>query len=187
MKLPNGHRTHADIQKLQGYCLNPHHARGRNKARVFASVGIGQADAELLRNALLAAAGNAEARTGFANPYGESYIVDFDLIHHADRENPQHVDGANRRRLAAADELLSSIEDGELAMADIEMLSVVALLEDVPREGLVRGQVGTIVEKWAPGFYEVEFCDDEGRTYAMVALKAEQVMRLHHEPTHQAA
>lgn len=103
------------------------------------------------------------------------------------RENPQHVDGANRRRLAAADELLSSIEDEELAMADIEMLSVVALLEDVPREGLVRGQVGTIVEKWAPGFYEVEFCDDEGRTYAMVALKAEQVMRLHHEPTHQAA
>ena len=74
-----------------------------------------------------------------------------------------------------------------LAMADIEILSVVALLEDLPEEGLVRGQVGTVIESWAAGVYEVEFCDDSGRTYAMVALKAGQVMRLHHEPIHQAA
>ena len=72
-------------------------------------------------------------------------------------------------------------------MADIEMHSVVALLEDLPNEGLVRGQVGTIVETWTPGVYEVEFCDDNGRAYAMVALKAEQLIRLHHRPTHQAA
>ena len=72
-------------------------------------------------------------------------------------------------------------------MADIEMHSVVALLEDLPAEGLVRGQVGTVVESWAPGVYEVEFSDDNGRAYAMVALKAEQLMRLHHQPTHQAA
>ena len=72
-------------------------------------------------------------------------------------------------------------------MANIELLSVVALLEDLPGEGLVRGQVGAVVESWAPGVYEVEFCDDNGKTYAMVALKAEQLMRLHHEPTHPAA
>lgn len=72
-------------------------------------------------------------------------------------------------------------------MMGIEMLSVVALLEDLPGEGLVRGQVGTVVESWAPGVYEVEFCDDEGKTYAMVAMKAEQLMRLHHQPVHQAA
>ena len=35
--------------------------------------------------------------------------------------------------------------------------------------------------------YEVEFTDDSGRTYAMVALKAGQLMRLHHEPANQAA
>lgn len=69
----------------------------------------------------------------------------------------------------------------------IELLSVVALLEDLPEHGLVRGQVGTVVESWAPRVYEVEFSDDNGRTYAMVALKAEQLMRLHHEPVHQAA
>jgi hypothetical protein len=72
-------------------------------------------------------------------------------------------------------------------MTDIETLSVVAMLEDLPEEGLVRGQVGTIVENWAPGIYEVEFCDDRGKTYAMVALKAEQLMPLHHKPVHRAA
>lgn len=72
-------------------------------------------------------------------------------------------------------------------MADMEMHSVVALLEDLTKEGLVRGQVGTVVETWAPGVYEVEFCGDDGRAYAMAAVKAEQLMLLHHQPTHQAA
>ena len=75
----------------------------------------------------------------------------------------------------------------KVGMADIEMHAVVALLQDLPQEGLIRGQVGTVVESWAPGVYEVEFSDDDGRAYAMVALKAEQLMRLHHKPTHQAA
>jgi hypothetical protein len=80
MRLPNGERAIVDPRKLQEYCLNTHHPRGRNKARVFASVGILQADAEVLREALLGAARNAEARLGVANPYGQRYIVDFDLV-----------------------------------------------------------------------------------------------------------
>lgn len=72
-------------------------------------------------------------------------------------------------------------------MPALESLSVVALLEDLPEEGLARGQVGTVVETWAPGVYEVEFCDDNGRAYAMVALRADQLMQLHHQPAHQAA
>jgi hypothetical protein len=40
---------------------------------------------------------------------------------------------------------------------DIQMHSVIALLEDLPQGGLVRGQVGAVVETWAPGVYEVEF------------------------------
>ena len=72
-------------------------------------------------------------------------------------------------------------------MTGVEMHAVVALLEDLPEPGLVRGQVGTVVENWAPGVYEVEFADDNGKPYAMVALRAEQLMRLHHEPVHQAA
>ncbi len=62
------------------------------------------------------------------------------------------------------------------------MLDVVALTEDQPERSLVRGQVGTIVESLAPDVFEVEFCDNDGRTYAMLALKASQLMLLHHEP-----
>lgn len=72
-------------------------------------------------------------------------------------------------------------------MTGIEMHSVVALLEDLPAEGLVRGQIGAVVANWAPGVYEVEFCDDQGKTYAMVALKDEQLMRLHSQPVNRAA
>ena len=72
-------------------------------------------------------------------------------------------------------------------MSSITMHSVVALIEDLPEQGLVRGQVGTVVESWSPGVYEVEFSDDQGRAYAMLALRSEQLMQLHHEPVRQAA
>ena len=70
-------------------------------------------------------------------------------------------------------------------MAEIDMLAVVALLEDVPEKGLLRGQVGTVVVGLAPGVFE--FSDDSGQTYASLALRSDQLMRLHHEPSHQAA
>ena len=46
----------------------------------------------------------------------------------------------------------------------IELLDMVALVEDVPDRGLVRGQVGTVVEVLRPGAFEVECCDNCGRT-----------------------
>jgi hypothetical protein len=64
----------------------------------------------------------------------------------------------------------------------IHLLDVVALTADIPRQGLVRGQVGAVVERLGPGVYEVEFCDDEGRTYAQFAVPAEQLMVLRYEP-----
>ncbi|HEY3825753.1 MAG TPA: DUF4926 domain-containing protein [Bryobacteraceae bacterium] len=78
-------------------------------------------------------------------------------------------------------------EKGELVVTGIGIHSVVALLEDLPEERLVRGQVGTVVDTWAPEVYEVEFCDDAGKTWAMVTLKADQLLQLHHEPANQVA
>jgi hypothetical protein len=72
-------------------------------------------------------------------------------------------------------------------MADLELLSVVALTEDLSERGLLRGQVGTIIEKLAPGIYEVEFSDDAGQTYAMAPVPSALLMQLHHEPKHNAA
>ena len=62
-----------------------------------------------------------------------------------------------------------------------KLLDVVALLEDLPGRGLVRGQVGTIVETLGPGVYEVEFSDDNGRTFATAALQEKQLLLLHNE------
>ena len=62
-----------------------------------------------------------------------------------------------------------------------QLLDVVALLRDLPEEGLVRGQVGTVVEQ-LDGAYEVEFSDDHGKTYAMLAVKPEHLLVLHHRP-----
>jgi Domain of unknown function (DUF4926) len=72
-------------------------------------------------------------------------------------------------------------------MADLELLSVVALMRDLPEAGLVRGQVGTIVEVLGPEVFEVEFSDDNGRTYASLALSSNDLLRLYHEPLHEAA
>jgi hypothetical protein len=72
-------------------------------------------------------------------------------------------------------------------MPEIELLSVVTILEAVPERGLLRGQVGTVVETLAPGVYEVEFSDDAGRTYASLALRADQLIQLRYEPGSRAA
>ena len=64
----------------------------------------------------------------------------------------------------------------------IKLLDVVALAEDIPPRGLYRGQVGTVVELLAPDVFEVEFSDDDGRTYASLALRAEQLLVLHYQP-----
>lgn len=61
----------------------------------------------------------------------------------------------------------------------MNLYDVVALLEDLPEEKLKRGQVGTIIEEWESGVYEVEFADTNGVTYAQVALRAEQLMTLY--------
>jgi len=65
---------------------------------------------------------------------------------------------------------------------DLALLQTVALLVDLPERGLTRGQVGTVVEELAPSVYEVEFSDNDGRTYAMVPLRAEQLIELRVAP-----
>ena len=65
---------------------------------------------------------------------------------------------------------------------EIRVLDVVALTEDISDRGLLRGQVGTVVESLGPGVFEVEFVDNDGRTYAMLPLKTSQLLVLHYQP-----
>jgi hypothetical protein len=64
-------------------------------------------------------------------------------------------------------------------MDEIKVLDVVAVMEDVPAHGLRRGEVGTVVEQWKDGAYEVEFSDDSGEAYVFAALRPDQLMKLH--------
>ncbi len=64
-------------------------------------------------------------------------------------------------------------------MDEIKLLDVVALIEALPAEGLRRGEVGTVVEEWKDGVFEVEFSDNSGKAYAFVALRPDQLMKLH--------
>ena len=66
--------------------------------------------------------------------------------------------------------------------AQIGLSDVVALTEGVSNRGLQRGQVGTVVESLGPGVFEVEFVDNNGRTYATLPLRASQLLVLHYQP-----
>ena len=82
MRLPGADRAIVDIAKLRDYSLDPHHPRGRHKARVFASaLGLTQADAEILRGALLAAAREDSAVAENSDEYGDRYTIDFQMEH----------------------------------------------------------------------------------------------------------
>jgi len=64
----------------------------------------------------------------------------------------------------------------------IPILAVVALLEDLPDRGLTRGQIGTVVEHLERDSEQallVEFSDEQGRTYAIIDLRPDQLVVLH--------
>jgi hypothetical protein len=72
--------------------------------------------------------------------------------------------------------------------SSIPMLATVALVVDVPKENLTRGQIGTVVEHLeSEGDLAelVEFADTDGQAYAIVPLKPEQLLVLHRH--HRAA
>ena len=60
------------------YCLDPHHPRGKHKARVFFSaLGLTSADAELLRDQLATAAHAGFSVPGSFDEFGTRYTIDF--------------------------------------------------------------------------------------------------------------
>jgi hypothetical protein len=74
--------------------------------------------------------------------------------------------------------------------AEAKMHDVVALLEDVPTKHfesgkalLLRGgQIGTIVMTYPDGTGEVEFADRDGRPFAILPLRPDQLMILRDTP-----
>jgi len=82
-RLPNSGRANLDIRKIEEYCLDPTHPRGRHKARVFREVlGIGRADAAWLRETLLAGVRHSEAIELATDVFGSRWRVDVTVARH---------------------------------------------------------------------------------------------------------
>lgn len=67
-------------------------------------------------------------------------------------------------------------------MMHVPLLAPVALIVDLPEQQLTRGQMGTVVEYLRSGNEDallVEFSDEDGQTYAMAEVRAEQLIVLH--------
>lgn len=62
---------------------------------------------------------------------------------------------------------------------NIELLDTVALVCDVPELGLAAGEVGAVVELLSDDAFEVEFVHNDGSTYGLHALRANQLVALH--------
>ena len=81
--LPNADRAILDLNKLERYCLDPTHPRGKHKARVFQhALGVGQRDAHWLRSALLVGLANAEAEFLSSDAHGDHWRVDIPISRH---------------------------------------------------------------------------------------------------------
>jgi hypothetical protein len=66
----------------------------------------------------------------------------------------------------------------------IKLLDVVALT--APAGKLPAGAVGTVVEVFEPGFFLVEFIDDEGRTVALETVEENGLLKLRYDLAHAA-
>jgi len=60
------------------------------------------------------------------------------------------------------------------------MLDIVALLADLPVKGLVRGQVGTVIESVDATTSLVEFCDELGKAHAVAPCRRSELLVLHY-------
>ena len=84
-KLPNGENAIVPMEKLVGYCLNPDHPRGKDKARVFTSVlGLTQRDASQLEVLVRQAAVDGEVTKETTTTFGRFYRVDWTMPSRSD-------------------------------------------------------------------------------------------------------
>lgn len=79
MRLPNASQAVVNIRKLEGYCLDPFHPRGKHKARVFErALDLTKENAEELREEILRQVLVEEAFAGEEDDYGRRYVVEFE-------------------------------------------------------------------------------------------------------------
>ncbi|SHE39320.1 protein of unknown function [Fodinibius roseus] len=67
-------------------------------------------------------------------------------------------------------------------MKKIKELDTVALLKNIPKKNLSKGQVGTVVEKLDSNTFEIEFSNAKGETILTIPVKKRDLILLRFEP-----
>jgi hypothetical protein len=92
MRLPNLEKAIIPEAKLSGYCLNLEHKDGKHKARVFrAALGLTAENSDELRQALLYALINYDAKFQKTTANGDLYIIRFPMTRNNQTENIKSV------------------------------------------------------------------------------------------------
>jgi hypothetical protein len=184
-RLPNSERSILDPRKIEDYCLDAAHPRGRHKARLFRELlDLRRSDAGWLRGILLREVQKTRRSNSPGDVFGDRWAGRY-----SDRATPQercdknHMDHTDRRDCAPVRKLLGAVMMQESSTGrQPALLDVVALLADVPGQGLARGQVGTVVEPLDDRTVLVEFVDDQGRAYAIAPCPWSELLVLHYVP-----
>ena len=78
MKLPHHENAVIDLRKLEEYCLDSRHPRGKHKVKVFkAAIELTQDDAEEFEAEIRKRIQIENCHEGEVDQYGKRYFVDF--------------------------------------------------------------------------------------------------------------
>jgi hypothetical protein len=177
MKLPNRDLAEVPENKITQYLLNPAHPAGGSKAAFFLQFGFTVVAWGRFADAIRGHAESNEVVAVTPCSYGTRFVVDGPLI------------APDGRRLNTR--CAWFIENGteippfcdcapsSQMMKPINELDVVALTCELNAQGLVPGDVGTVVLVHGGGAaFEVEFVGYDGHTVALVTLERDQVRTL---------
>ncbi|WP_242411942.1 DUF6883 domain-containing protein [Cyanobacterium sp. IPPAS B-1200] len=107
MHLPNGNFAILG-NKIESYCLNPHHEKGKHKAVLFeAKLGITINNAHILKKALKKAAVSERVKIVKENEYGTHYNMKFNLQTDVGESlNSRRLDYQKGRKISQINQLL---------------------------------------------------------------------------------
>ena len=176
MLIPNAEHAIVAPEKLRDYLLNLSHRRGSAKARQLHGFGYRTDAWQVLEADLRAQHLTAPVTTVTVNRYGRRYEIRAALMTPSGRsvvfESIWQIDNGT--------DVPRFITMYPRQGVTFEPFSDVVLTADVPEEGLVAGDIGTVIERHSvPGLedgYSVEFFDMTGQTVSVVTL-SERLLR----------
>jgi hypothetical protein len=180
VKLPYQENAVIPQRKITEYLLSSTHRDGRHKAAFFMQFGFSAERWEEMASAFRRHAAENEVVKQEDSPFGDRYVIEGPLITpdgrmplvrvvlvHFNREN--HSDSCHG--LSA----LKNMEEPSM----VQELDSVVLTTDLPEYGLESGDIGTVVLVHQDGAgYEVEFMTLDGKTMAIVTLRASQTRQI---------